>query len=89
MVYYINNSTGDTCIYNNTNGNNAETFQKNFNNVDYDSYSLLGSVSPKMGRCLVFDGKLAHLGNYPSNGDRFIINFNFVAKLKNSRNSLI
>jgi hypothetical protein len=42
-----------------------------------------------MGRCLVFDGKLAHLGNYPSNGDRFIINFNFVAKIKNSRNTLI
>jgi hypothetical protein len=89
MVYYINNSTGDTCIYNNINGNNAETFQENFNNVDYDSYSLLASASPKMGRCLVFDGKLAHLGNYPSNGDRFIINFNFVAKIKNSRNTLI
>ena len=37
MVYYINNSTGDTCIYNNINGNNAETFQENFNNVDYNS----------------------------------------------------
>lgn len=89
MVYYINNSTGDTCIYNNINGNNAETYQENFNNVNYNSYSLLDSISPKMGRCLVFDGKLAHLGNYPSNGDRFIINFNFVAKLKNLQNSLI
>ena len=47
------------------------------------------SVSPKMGRCVVFDGKLAHHGNYPSNGDRFIINFNFAAKLKNLQNSLI
>jgi hypothetical protein len=89
MVYYINDSTGDTCIYNNINGNNTETFQKNFNNVDYNSYSLLTNVSPKMGRCVVFDGKLAHHGNYPLNGDRFIINFNFVAKLKNLQNSLI
>ena len=89
MVYYINDSTGDTCVYNNINGNNAETFKENFNNIDYDSYSLLASVSPKMGRCLIFDGKLAHHGNYPSNGDRFIINFNFVAKLKNLQNSLI
>ena len=33
MVYYINDSTGDTCIYNNMNGNNAETHKENFNNV--------------------------------------------------------
>lgn len=89
MVYYINDSNGDTCIYNNINGNNAETLHKNFNSVDYDSYSLLHKVSPKMGRCVVFDGKLAHRGSYPSDGNRFIINFNFVAKSKNSQNSLI
>ena len=89
MVYYINDSTGDTCIYNNINGNNSKTFQENFNNVDYNSYSLLTNVSPKMGRCVVFDGKLAHHGNYPSNGDRFIINFNFVAKSKTIQKSLI
>lgn len=89
MVYYINNSTGDTYIYNNTNGNNAETFQENFYSVDYNSYSLLHRVSPKMGRCVVFDGKLAHHGSYPTNGDRFILNFNFVAKSKNLKNSLI
>jgi hypothetical protein len=85
MVYYINDSTGDTCIYNNINGNNAETYQENFNNVDYNSYSLLTSVTPKMGRCLVFDGKLAHLGNYPFEGDRFIINFNFAATDKKEK----
>ena len=89
MVYYINDSTGNTCVYNNINGNNAETHKENFNNVDYNSYSLLTSVSPKMGRCLVFDGKLLHHGNYPFNGDRFIINFNFAAKSKNLKNSLI
>jgi hypothetical protein len=89
MVYYINNSTGDTCIYNNINGNNAETYQKNFNGVDFNSYSLLTKVSPKMGKCVIFDGKLAHHGNYPSDGDRFIINFNFAAKSKNPQKSLI
>jgi|688.fasta_scaffold00772_5 hypothetical protein len=89
MVYYINNSTGDTCIYNNINGNNAETYQKNFNGVDFNSYSLLTKVSPKMGRCVIFDGKLAHHGNYPSDGDRFILNFNFAAKSKSPQKSLI
>ena len=89
MVYYINDSTGETCVYNNINGNTAETYKENVNNIDYNSYSLLTSVTPKMGSCLVFDGKLAHHGNYPSNGDRFIINFNFAAKSKNLQNSLI
>lgn len=89
MVYYINDSTGNTYIYNNINGNNAEIGYKNYKSIDYESYTLLTTVSPKMGRCVVFDGKLAHHGSYPTNGDRFIINFNFVAKSKNSKNSLI
>jgi hypothetical protein len=89
MVYYINDSTGDTFIYNNINGNNAETWHENYNGVDYKSYSLLSHISPKMGRCVAFDGNLAHHGSYPFDGDRFIINFNFVAKSKNTQNSLI
>jgi hypothetical protein len=89
MVYYINDSTGDTHIYNNVNGDNVEVGHKNYYSPDYKSYTLLTTVSPKMGRCVVFDGKLAHHGNYPINGDRFIVNFNFVAKQKNTKNSLI
>jgi hypothetical protein len=42
-----------------------------------------------MGRCVIFDGKLAHHGNYPSDGDRFILNFNFAAKSKSPQKSLI
>jgi hypothetical protein len=88
MVYYVNDSTGDTCIYNNIGGNTAETYKENFNNVNFKSYSLLSNVSPKMGRCVVFNGKLAHHANYPSHGDRFIINFNFVAKSKDIKSVL-
>lgn len=87
-VYYINDSDGDTCIYNNKFGNNAVTYQKNFNDVNLDSFELLTRVSPKMGRCLVFDGKYAHHANYPSNGNRFIINFNFVAIRKKVKSLL-
>jgi len=89
MIYYINDSTGDTHIYNNVNGDNVEVGHKNYYSPDYKSYTLLTTVSPKMGRCVVFDGKLAHHGNYPINENRFIVNFNFVAKQKNTKNSLI
>lgn len=87
-VYYINDTDGDTVIYNNKFGNNAETYQDNFKKVNLDSYEILEKVSPKMGRCLVFDGKFAHHGNYPTKGDRFIINFNFVARPKKSKSLL-
>lgn len=89
MVYYINNSDGDTCIYNNKLGNNAETHQQSLNSVDFDLYELITNVSPKMGRCLVFNGRLAHHANFPTFGDRFIINFNFVAKVSEDTKKLL
>lgn len=88
LIYYINDSTGDTYIYNNKNGNNAQTLIANFENIDTQSYSLIKKVSPKMGRCVVFNGNLAHHGSYPLTTDRFIINFNFVAKHKNNKSLL-
>ena len=36
-----------------------------------------------MGRVVIFDGALHHYGDYPTEGDRYIINFNFVIKQKN------
>lgn len=89
VVYYINDATGDTYIYNNKFGNNAETYQENFEKTDPSSYNLITKVSPKRGRCFIFDGKLAHHASYPISGDRFIINFNFVAKDKTTYKSLV
>lgn len=88
-VYYVNDAIGETYIYNNKLGNNAETYQENYKSVDLNSYDLLTKVTPKMGRCLVFDGHLAHHASYPSTGDRFVINFNFVAKEKNTFRNLL
>jgi len=84
MVYYVNDTTGDTHIYDNKEGNNAEIYNKYANNViDYSNLKLIKRVSPKMGRVVIFDGGLHHHAEYPESDDRFIINFNFVAKEKN------
>lgn len=84
MVYYINDSTGNTYIYNDDEGNNAENYQKHkYNSIDHTKFSLIKKVTPKMGRVVVFNGSLHHHAEYPKDGDRFIINFNFVAKEKN------
>jgi hypothetical protein len=72
-VYYINDSTGDTNIY------EGDDFSK-----------PIKSVSPKMGRCFVFNGNLNHYGEFPIKNDRFILNLNFVATKKYfSKNSKI
>lgn len=85
MVYYINDSTGDTHIYKNKEGDNAEHNQKNLlNNIDYNKLELIKKISPKMGRVVIFNGNLNHHADYPISGNRYIINFNFVAKPKNT-----
>lgn len=84
MVYYINDTSGNTFIYDNIDGNNAEINSKyRHNDIDYSKLTLIKSVEPKQGRVVVFNGALHHHASYPKVGDRYIINFNFVAKEKN------
>lgn len=83
MVYYVNDTTGDTYIYDNSEGNNIEVISKyTHNEIDYSKLTLIKRVEPKKGRVVVFDGALHHHGSYPNTEDRYIINFNFVAKEK-------
>ncbi len=86
IIYYINNSDGDTVLFNNKKGNSAESIKDNFKSVNVEDFELLKRVSPKKGRVLVFNGNLYHYGEYPTYGNRFVINYNTVArnKIKNS-----
>jgi hypothetical protein len=81
-VVYINNSTGDTFIYNNKFGDDARNYENNYDEIDYSNYILKKNISPLAGRCVVFNGNLAHHGSYPVQGDRYILNLNFVASKK-------
>jgi len=83
MVYYINDTTGNTFIYDNIDGNNVEINSKyRYNDIDYSKLTLIKNIEPKQGRVVVFNGALHHHGSYPKTNDRYIINFNFVAKEK-------
>ena len=63
-VYYVNDSTGDTLIFDQRFGQR-------------DPLTVKTRVSPKKGRLVVFDGGLLHAGNTPkSNTPRININFN-------------
>ena len=63
-IYYVNDSTGDTLIFNQRFGQSAPLTVKT-------------RVTPKKGRLVVFDGWLFHAGNTPkTNTPRININFN-------------
>ena len=68
-VYYVNDSDGDTIIY-----NEIKTYQNN-------KLSTRVRVSPKKGRMVLFNGMHLHTSEYPYTNDmRAIINFNFGPK---------
>jgi hypothetical protein len=88
IIYYINDSDGDTILFTNKKGNSAESIKDNFNSVNTDDFELLKRVSPKKGRVLIFNGNLYHYGEYPKEGNRFVINYNTVARDKINNNLL-
>lgn len=86
IIYYINDSNGDTFLFKNKLGNSIENVKTNFNKIDVDNLELIEKVSPKKGRVFIFNGSLYHYGQYPIIGNRYVINYNTVAKNKILKN---
>lgn len=86
IIYYINDTDGNTIFLNNKRGNNGEFYQHNFEGIDVNDFDMINGISPKKGRAVIFDGNIHHYGEYPTIVDRFVINFNLVGKHKNKNN---
>ena len=71
ILYYVNDSDGDTVIYKNK-----------FTNYDdipkFDDLEELKRVSPKAGRVVMFNGKHYHTAEQPIHNIRCIINYNVI-----------
>ena len=66
-LYYVNDSDGDTIIYNET--------------VESDTYTELACSSPKKGRICIFDGSHYHAATKPKESySRIVITYNFTAE---------
>jgi hypothetical protein len=71
LLYYINDSDGDTFMFNEKSG---DTFTE---------FTEMTRVQPKQGRALLFDGQYFHSASNPiNNNKRLAINFNFKARKK-------
>lgn len=66
-LYYINDSDGDTVIYNET--------------KESDSYTKIQQVSPEKGKIFIFDGKHYHSSGTPTRSShRLVATFNFITE---------
>ena len=65
IIYYANDSDGDTTIYN-------ETFDTKF-----DKLTVKKTISPKKGKYVIFNGEHYHASSSPLRHDvRIVLNFN-------------
>ena len=74
LIYYINDSDGDTYVFNKFLNKN-EDLKKTLKNID--QHTIL-KQTPKKGTAVYFEGHQYHSGNTPINyKSRYIINFDF------------
>lgn len=75
LIYYVEDSDGDTVLFKNK--------WKKGDSVSLDTENLneYKKISPKQGKCVLFDGHVFHAGNNPINYiKRTVINFDFKIK---------
>jgi hypothetical protein len=68
FIYYINDSDGDTVIFD-------EFFQNSYN---FDKKTINKRITPKKGRACIFDASRYHAASFPSKKVRAVININFL-----------
>ena len=75
LIYYVNDSDGDTFLFEEERKDDDLNFQPNLSNL-----KIRERISPKKGRLLLFNGNILHSGNCPINSKiRCIVNYDFTA----------
>lgn len=76
-VYYVNDSDGDTFVFNETFDDVSLDDSAKYANAD--KFTIAGRVSPKKGTMMCFDGRHYHASMHPMKANkRIAITFNFV-----------
>jgi hypothetical protein len=76
-VYYVNDSDGDTFIFNET--YDDLNLQQSARHADENRFTLAGRVSPRKGKMCGFDGRHYHASMHPMKAvSRIAVTFNFL-----------
>ena len=75
-LYYVNDSDGDTIIYNET----VDDIQ-NWPGLDTSMLTIRQQVSPRKGRVVLFNGKRYHNSSTPTKNKRCVINFDLTGSV--------
>jgi hypothetical protein len=81
ILYYANDSDGDTLIFKNKRGFDImsnEITKEECKNGIFDNVELIHSISPKKGRAAIFDGALLHSASWSNTQNRYAVNFNVI-----------
>jgi hypothetical protein len=77
LLYYVNDSDGDTFVY-------KEKYSKknklNSDNVNIENLSLLKKIEFKRGRVVIFNGRNFHASSLSSSNPRIVLNINLYGK---------
>lgn len=73
-LYYVNDADGETVLFEQTT-TEVNAFESHNNKV---TFTELQRISPKKGRCVVFNGNRYHSASSPAKHTRCVINFNFL-----------
>ena len=72
ILYYVNDSDGDTFLFDQT----LDDFPQK--DISKNNFTVKQTVSPKQGRAVIFNGKRYHASSTPTNGVRCILNFDLI-----------
>jgi len=76
-VYYVNDSDGDTVIFNES--IDDVSVERSADYANLGRFTVAGTVPPQKGKMCAFDGRYYHASSYPSRAaKRVAVTFNFV-----------
>jgi hypothetical protein len=78
LIYYINDSTGDTLItdLHSDNVENIEELNKKIEIGEFTDFNIIKRITPQKGKIIAFDGGYFHCGMWPKKDNRYVININ-------------
>lgn len=75
-IYYVNDSDGDTYIFNEIN-DNYDSGIEDVKLIEKNKFTIKKRITPKKGKVLLFEGKYYHTSSWPKkNKYRTVININ-------------